>query len=420
MQSIPERLPTNCQPKWLRKLFSRIKEKDPPHVDRIFIQSVEGHFHEASVRKLALFLEVAKIDGTRGKNYDRLKDYPSNYFKRNLREIIFEKYSAFLDSNDLTTLTRESVVDKIMNHYQIEWDKARRAVNVLASFCRLADLPISDSLRIDAKRGEEEKIRKQRFKLKHKKEHRTFDEIRLTPRKVKRIARWIKSSRIHAGLEQKRLALRLGVYKEEVAQWENGAITPSKEMLIRISKVLNVNIDPKIINDLKEWVQKRREELGLSKEQLAQKAGLSTLTVYFIEKGRIENPTRITVSSLEKVLGKMPAELGQEVKEKRQAGEFDYSGPFPKQVWKDIVEKEGKIPCVYILYDKKKRPLYVGRTDDLKRRFQEHEKDSIRFVTWVEYFAYVVVKDEGFRKKMESVMIKVLGEDALFNIHDTI
>jgi hypothetical protein len=38
----------------------------------------------------------------------------------------------------------------------------------------------------------------------------------------------------------------------------------------------------------------------------------------------------------------------------------------------------------------------------------------------VESFAYVIVKDEGFRRRSEKVMIKLVGEHAIFNIQDKI
>lgn len=45
------------------------------------------------------------------------------------------------------------------------------------------------------------------------------------------------------GWSQVEMAKRLGVVKQTVSNWENDNIQPSVEMLVRISKVLNVPTD---------------------------------------------------------------------------------------------------------------------------------------------------------------------------------
>ncbi len=57
------------------------------------------------------------------------------------------------------------------------------------------------------------------------------------------LGRRICEMRMAMGWSQVELAKRLGVVKQTVSNWENDNIQPSVEMLVRISKVLNVPTD---------------------------------------------------------------------------------------------------------------------------------------------------------------------------------
>lgn len=53
----------------------------------------------------------------------------------------------------------------------------------------------------------------------------------------------IKNARKAAGVSQKELAERLGVYQKDISRWENGERTPSLEVFARICKELNASAD---------------------------------------------------------------------------------------------------------------------------------------------------------------------------------
>ena len=53
----------------------------------------------------------------------------------------------------------------------------------------------------------------------------------------------LKTARKRAGVSQKELAERLGVYQKDVSRWENGERTPSVEVFARICKTLNASAD---------------------------------------------------------------------------------------------------------------------------------------------------------------------------------
>lgn len=234
------------------------------------------------------------------------------------------------------------------------------------------------------------------------------------------IAKWIKESRETANITQAQLAEKIGVTQPYVSQWEHGTSRPSQSIIEKISAVLGAEVPSVSAEfDLKTWLVKRRNELNLSRKQLAEKAGISDLTVYFIETGKTESPQQDTLQRLEKVLGKLPSELSEEIEEESKIEDFKYFGPFPLDEWEENVE--GKVGCIYVIYDSLKRPVRIGETDDLRRRMIEYKRD----VWWLrsptaESFAYVTAKDSSFRRKAEKVMIKLVGDHAIFNIQERI
>ncbi len=192
-------------------------------------------------------------------------------------------------------------------------------------------------------------------------------------------------------------------------------------MLQKLSAIFGVEIDEKTLGlGLGEWLRKRRQELGWSRKQLAEEAKISTLTIYSIETGKTESPQETTLKRLEKALGRLPSNLNKEVQEERTVEDFKFLGPFPISEWKENVS-EGKVSSIYAFYDELKRPVRIGETDDLRRRLVEYDKNYWWFrPPTVETFAYVVVSDSNFRRKAEKVMIKLVGEHAIFNTHEKI
>lgn len=66
-------------------------------------------------------------------------------------------------------------------------------------------------------------------------------------------------------MSQVELAEKLGVTKQSVSNWENDNIQPSIEMLVKISKALNVSTDSLLSLDKRKYV----EVTGLSDEVIA-------------------------------------------------------------------------------------------------------------------------------------------------------
>ncbi|NCC42920.1 MAG: XRE family transcriptional regulator [Clostridia bacterium] len=53
----------------------------------------------------------------------------------------------------------------------------------------------------------------------------------------------IKKARKAAGISQKELAERLGVYQKDISRWENGGHAPTLEMFAEICKALQASAD---------------------------------------------------------------------------------------------------------------------------------------------------------------------------------
>jgi len=232
----------------------------------------------------------------------------------------------------------------------------------------------------------------------------------------KSVSTAIRDNREKVGISQKELAHILGVSHRLVSQWENGGARPTNVMVEKITSVLGVDLpETKGEFDLGGWVRREREQRRLTRGDLARRAGISPLTVYFIETGQTETPQELTVSRLQRVLGKLP-EGAMEMGDRGGVIEdLGFRGPFPISEWRENLG-EGKISCVYVFYDELKRLVRIGETDDLGRRLREYEQNYWWFrPPTVETFAYVKMNDPEFRRKTERVMIKLLGGNAVFN-----
>lgn len=75
----------------------------------------------------------------------------------------------------------------------------------------------------------------------------------------------IRNLRISRSMSQVELAEKLGVTKQSVSNWENDNIQPSIEMLVKISKALNVSTDSLLSLDKRKYV----EVTGLSDDVIA-------------------------------------------------------------------------------------------------------------------------------------------------------
>src|SRR5205823_5741464 len=224
----------------------------------------------------------------------------------------------------------------------------------------------------------------------------------------------VKNLREKYSWTQSEMAEKLGIAQPTVSLIEQGKSEPSKSIVEKLKKLSKTGLS------FGQWLLETRTKMGLSRAELASKAGISQLAVYFIETGRTESPWKSTLAKLEKVLGKLPQEVHTEIKEEAEvAGLGEYLGPFPIEQWESNVAESS--PGIYVFYDGLKRPVRLGQTDDIKRRLKEYARDAWWFRSpTVESFAYIIIKDEKLRKSIEATMIKLVGDNAIFNIQHKI
>ncbi len=227
-------------------------------------------------------------------------------------------------------------------------------------------------------------------------------------------AKLVKSLREKYSWTQSEMAEKLGISQPTVSLIELGKTEPSKGVAEKLSKLSETGLS------FGQRLLEQRTKMGLSRAELAKKAGISELAVYFIETGRTESPWKSTLEKLEKVLGKLPQEVHTEIKKEAEVpGLGEYLGPFPIEQWESNVGESS--PGIYVFYDGLKRPVRLGQTDDIKRRLKEYARDAWWFRNpTVESFAYIIVKDERLRKSIEATMIKLVGDNAIFNIQHKI
>ncbi|MBI5710257.1 MAG: transcriptional regulator [Candidatus Eisenbacteria bacterium] len=103
------------------------------------------------------------------------------------------------------------------------------------------------------------------------------------------------------GLTQRTLAERLGCYPETVAALERDESEPLARRWPAIEAVLGAGLVPER-DGLPGWIRAARLRLGLTQEQVANRAGLDSRTIRNVETQR-HRPSRRTAERLRDALG---------------------------------------------------------------------------------------------------------------------
>ncbi len=143
---------------------------------------------------------------------------------------------------------------------------------------------------------------------------------------------------------------------------------------------------------------------------------MSAQAVYLIETGRVRNPWKQTREGLVRAFDseQEPTEILDDLDEEANLeGGKELSEFLP---WDDSTVASTK--CVYVYYDRTDRPIYIGQTNDLRRRNREHqENDKWFFRRLVERGAYIVIPTKTERDRIEKLLIHFLGRNTMFNKH---
>jgi transcriptional regulator with XRE-family HTH domain len=164
--------------------------------------------------------------------------------------------------------------------------------------------------------------------------------------------------------------------------------------------------------DYGEWLRGRREAAGKSREELAAAAGVSAIQIYNIETGRTLNPRDRTRRALERALKEQaPQQLVQAVEESAQIEGVGRLTDFDPHSDEDFPREPG----VYVLYDISDRPIYVGKSGNIRDRIRGHVDKFWYRSPIVEKAAYVRVDDATLRGQLEETLIKFLKSNAVIN-----
>ena len=218
-------------------------------------------------------------------------------------------------------------------------------------------------------------------------------------------------------MSQQQLANAVGVTQPYVSMWERDQQYPSDTHLGRLNEVLGEQTaeEPSPESGASEfgvWVAEERTKQGMSVPQLANASTISAVALYMIESGRTANPRAET---RQKISNALDASIPDEVVELTE--EQSHIPGLGSLVDFDPHDDEDRPtePGVYVFYDVSDHPLYVGRSDNIRRRVREHQDKFWFKAPIVQSGSYVRVDDDQLRAQVEQVLIRFLKSNAVLN-----
>lgn len=162
-----------------------------------------------------------------------------------------------------------------------------------------------------------------------------------------------------------------------------------------------------------DWLQRAREQAGLSRQQLSELAGVSSMQIWNIETGTTANPRPLTREKLAHSVGAEPsARIIEETESAARVVGVGILTDFDPHRDSDLPTEPG----IYIFYDRSQRPVYIGQGQDIRTRALYDHKEKFWYRRpIVETGAYIRVDDEQLRIQIERILIKCLKTNAILN-----
>jgi len=160
------------------------------------------------------------------------------------------------------------------------------------------------------------------------------------------------------------------------------------------------------------WMEESRVKRGLTIEKLADAAGLSLPAIYNIRSGRTQNPNSSTRARLEKALGEVPSQ--QIITQTERETEVEGLGSLQNFDPYNLEEIPAS-PGIYVFYDISDRPVYVGRSRDMRRRVRQHGDRFWFRRPIVEDGSYIQIGDDTLLRQIEEILIRFLKSNAVLN-----
>lgn len=235
------------------------------------------------------------------------------------------------------------------------------------------------------------------------------------------------------GWSQGALAFKAGVSRSVVSHWETGRGAPDRKQAARLDKLFaeEASADqpqakqakthkvkkpeakqakapkvkkPKAPETIAAWVTAQRTGAKLALEALAKKAGLRAGAVGSIEEGQAPWPRKRTRRRLEKVLGELPYQTAARAKEQARVYGFGVLTDFDPHDPKDHPKEAG----LFVLYDGASRPVHVGQSKNMRKRFEALSTEAWFKAPTVERAAFLVVDDGALREALASLLVRTL------------
>lgn len=222
----------------------------------------------------------------------------------------------------------------------------------------------------------------------------------------------MQEARKNLGLNQQELADQIGVTRGAISQWETGRMKPSEKNLRLLEAYLG-DFVPEPIGD---WLREVRHSKNMTMAELATKSKLSIPTISNIENGHNENPRDDTIRKLERALkAKVPSDVIEVVNQDSEIEDVGRLANFEPHE----VDDWPKVAGIYVLYDKNRRPVYIGESDNIERRMNSHKEKFWFREELVKYASFVQIDDRVLRRKVERTAIGLLDSYLLFNKQHT-
>lgn len=164
---------------------------------------------------------------------------------------------------------------------------------------------------------------------------------------------------------------------------------------------------------LANWLNEKVQQEDMTPGFLADEAGVSKQTIHKILRGETENPTSSTRRKIEDAIGEeIPKDTEEDIEQDASVAGMgslvDIGDPF------DISGLKG-VSGVYVLYDVSERPIYVGQSQNIQNRIEDHSNKKWFVDDIVDTASYIEINDEKLRKQVESVLISFLKSNAVIN-----
>ncbi|RMH24452.1 MAG: helix-turn-helix domain-containing protein [Planctomycetota bacterium] len=229
----------------------------------------------------------------------------------------------------------------------------------------------------------------------------------------------LKEARLNEDWTQQDLAIRVGVGQPIVSQWETGKASPTAVQVDAIIAAFgrDVFVSTSVKSEvslLAGWVRSQREAKGWTRQHLAERAGVSYLTILNIETGKSANPQVRTREKIETAFGQpVPSDIQDSVSDEADVGAPGIGAliDFDPYAMDDLPS----VPGIYVLYDISDRAVYVGQGSVIANRIKGHEQKFWYKSPIVYKASYVRVNDSVLRDQIERVMIRFMKSNAVIN-----